>query len=75
MKHGVSSKQLIAVGLGSKNLRNDCEPGSPCSIVSHQENRRTEYRIYGLIQRIPGQIDPIPFTKNWEDKKAGERLD
>ena len=75
MRHGVSSKQLIAVGLGSKNLRNDCEPGSPCSIVSHQENRRTEYRIYGLIQRIPGQIDPIPFTKNWEDKKAGERLD
>jgi hypothetical protein len=75
LKRGVSSKQLIAIGKGTKELRNTCEPGMPCSSICHSENRRTEFRIYGLLQRMPGQIDPIPFTRTQGDDKPVQRLD
>lgn len=74
LKHGVSPKQMIAVGKGTSELLNTCEPGTPCSYVSHAENRRTEFRIYGLLQRMPGQIDPGPFTRPDDDDKPTQRL-
>tara|TARA_B110000503_G_scaffold60951_1_gene96784 strand:+ start:6274 stop:8304 length:2031 start_codon:yes stop_codon:yes gene_type:complete len=67
LKRGVSTKQLISVGKGADQLLNGCEPGEPCSWTSHAENRRTEFRVYGLLQRMPGQIDPIPFTRAVQD--------
>jgi hypothetical protein len=75
IKRGVSSKQLISVGKGTSELRNNCEPGMPCSYISHAENRRTEFRIYGLLQRMPGQIDPIPFTRSVDEDQPAQRLD
>lgn len=64
MRAGVSSKQLISVGKGIEELRNDCLPGEPCADYKHADNDRTEFRIYGLIMQTPGQIDPVPFTKS-----------
>ena len=74
LKRGVSSKQLIAIGKGTNELRNTCEPGTPCSTICHAENRRTEFRIYGLLQRMPGQIDPIPFTRTQDNTTPAQRL-
>lgn len=64
MRAGVSSKQLISIGKGVKELRNNCKPGEPCAAYNHEVNDRTEFRIYGLLQQTPGQIDPVPFTKS-----------
>ncbi|MGB1123159.1 MAG: hypothetical protein ACPG08_06510 [Flavobacteriales bacterium] len=64
LKAGVSPKQLISVGKGIDELRNGCLPGEPCAFYNHEDNDRTEFRIYGLLQQTPGQIDPVPFTKS-----------
>ena len=64
LRAGVSPKQLISVGKGIDELLNDCRPGEPCAAYRHAENDRTEFRIYGLLQQTPGQIDPVPFTKS-----------
>ena len=64
LKAGVSSKQLISVGKGIDELRNGCLPGEPCAFYHHEDNARTEFRIYGLLQQTPGQIDPVPFMKS-----------
>jgi len=64
LKAGVSSKQLISVGKGIDELRNGCLPGEPCAFYNHEDNDRTEFRIYGLLQQTPGQIDPVPFMKS-----------
>ena len=63
LKSGVSSKQLISVGKGIDELRNDCRPGEPCASYNHEDNNRTEFRIYGLLQQNPGEIDLMPFMK------------
>ena len=64
LKAGVSSKQLISVGKGIDELRNGCLPGEACAFYNHEDNDRTEFRIYGLLQQTPGQIDPVPFMKS-----------
>jgi hypothetical protein len=64
LKAGVSSKQLISVGKGIDELRNECSPGEPCAFYHHKDNARTEFRIYGILQQTPGQIDPVPFMKS-----------
>lgn len=46
---GVPSKQVIPVGVGEGELRNECSNGVPCSEAKHQENRRTEF----LVVRTP----------------------
>jgi outer membrane protein OmpA-like peptidoglycan-associated protein len=64
LRMGVSSKQLLSIGKGVSELTNDCEPGAPCAYYCHEENERTEFRIYGLLLQVPGQIDPTQFSKN-----------
>ena len=64
LRAGVSSKQLLSIGKGVDELRNNCLPGEPCAFYNHEVNDRTEFRIYGLLQQTPGQIDPVPFTKS-----------
>jgi len=63
LKAGVSPKQMISVGKGIDELRNDCLPGEPCASYNHELNNRTEFRIYGLLQQTPGQINPVQFQK------------
>lgn len=43
---GISSKRLIAVGYGEKNLLNDCNDSKKCSDSKHKENRRTEFKVF-----------------------------
>ena len=64
MRLGVSSKQLLSLGKGITELVNDCAPGEPCADYCHEENERTEFRIYGLLQQLPGQIDAADFSKD-----------
>jgi outer membrane protein OmpA-like peptidoglycan-associated protein len=64
LRRGVSSKQLLSLGKGVSELTNDCNPGEPCAYYSHEENERIEFRIYGLLQQVPGQIDATEFSKD-----------
>ncbi|HAS18758.1 MAG TPA: cell envelope biogenesis protein OmpA [Flavobacteriaceae bacterium] len=43
---GISPERLIAVGYGESKLLNNCNDGSDCSEASHQENRRTEFKVF-----------------------------
>ncbi len=64
LRRGVSSKQLLSLGKGISEISNDCEPGEPCAFYCHEENERTEFRIYGLLLQVPGQIDAADFSKD-----------
>ena len=46
---GVPENQVVPVGVGEEELRNECSNGVPCSEAKHQENRRTEF----LVIRTP----------------------
>ena len=50
IKNGINPYRLIAAGYGESRLTNgcSCEPdnNSPCSEQQHQDNRRTEFKIY-----------------------------
>ncbi len=46
---GISSNQLKAVGYGETTNVNNCTNNVPCSEQEHQMNRRTEFRVVGLI--------------------------
>ncbi|MEI6312290.1 MAG: OmpA family protein [Bacteroidota bacterium] len=50
IKNGINPFRLIAAGYGESRIKNgcNCEPGnnSPCTEEQHQENRRTEFKIY-----------------------------
>lgn len=46
---GVNPGQIQSVGAGEYELRNHCSNETPCSEVLHQENRRTEFRVIGLL--------------------------
>jgi outer membrane protein OmpA-like peptidoglycan-associated protein/tetratricopeptide (TPR) repeat protein len=50
---GVSESQVLPVGVGEGELRNECSNGVPCSEAKHQENRRTEF----LVVRTPDPED------------------
>lgn len=47
---GVNAKQIHSVGAGEYELRNHCTNNTPCSESLHQENRRTEFRVQGLLE-------------------------
>ena len=64
MRRGVPSKQLLSLGRGVTELTNGCEPGEPCAFYCHEENERIEFRIYGLLLQVPGQIDATDFRKD-----------
>lgn len=75
LKQGVSSKQMVALGAGVRELKNKCVPGAPCSTISHRENDRVEFRIYGLLQASPGQKKNAASSQNWDQfrsERSGE---
>jgi len=45
----VNPDQIISIGAGERELRNHCDNDTPCSEAMHQENRRTEFRVMGLM--------------------------
>lgn len=42
---GVEARQVIPVGKGETELKNECADGVPCSEPKHEQNRRTEFVI------------------------------
>lgn len=46
---GISNKRITAKGYGETNLLNNCSNGVDCDDVSHQLNRRTEFKVTGFI--------------------------
>ena len=48
---GVPSNQVLPVGVGEGELRNECSSNIPCSEAKHQENRRTEFLVVRTDER------------------------
>jgi len=48
---GVPSNQVLPVGVGEGELRNECSNNIPCSEAKHQENRRTEFLVVRTDER------------------------
>lgn len=48
--HGVSPERISARGYGESQLVNRCSDGVTCSDQEHQQNRRTEIKITGIVQ-------------------------
>lgn len=46
---GVDSKRITAKGYGESKLLNNCSDGVECDEEAHQLNRRTEFKVTGLI--------------------------
>jgi outer membrane protein OmpA-like peptidoglycan-associated protein len=50
---GIPEGRLSAFGYGESQLRNACSNGIPCSEAEHQENRRTEMKVIGVLDFDP----------------------
>lgn len=48
IKQGVSADRISGKGYGEDKLRNHCRDGVPCTEDEHAENRRTEFKIFGI---------------------------
>lgn len=48
---GISKDRIIAKGYGESQLLNACGNGIKCSEEEHQLNRRTEFKVIGLIDK------------------------
>ena len=54
--NGVDNTRIVAKGYGETRLINKCANGVKCSERRHQQNRRTELKITGIL-------DDDPYTK------------
>jgi peptidoglycan-associated lipoprotein len=45
---GIDPARLRAKGYGESQLVNKCADGIPCTEEEHQQNRRTEFKVFGL---------------------------
>ncbi|MFN8353379.1 MAG: OmpA family protein [Spirosomataceae bacterium] len=50
IEHGIPSSRITAKGYGESKLINRCKDGVKCSEAEHQQNRRTEVRITGIVE-------------------------
>ncbi len=50
IEHGIPQQRITAKGYGESKLVNRCRDGVKCSEPEHQQNRRTEVRITGIIE-------------------------
>jgi len=48
--NGIGNKRITAKGYGEYKLVNQCSDGVKCSDQEHQDNRRTEIKITGVIE-------------------------
>ncbi|MFK7810249.1 MAG: OmpA family protein [Saprospiraceae bacterium] len=46
---GVEKEKMTARGYGESKLRNSCGDGVECSERRHQKNRRTEFKVIGVV--------------------------
>jgi outer membrane protein OmpA-like peptidoglycan-associated protein len=52
-KGNIPEDRLSAYGYGESQIRNRCSDGVPCSEKEHQENRRTEMKVVGILDYDP----------------------
>lgn len=50
VSNGVLKDRITAKGYGELKLVNDCADGVRCNEAEHQENRRTEFMVTGIIK-------------------------
>lgn len=55
LKQGVQPDQIIAKGYGETKLINRCDDGVECTEDEHFANRRTEFKILGIIAGIDAE--------------------
>ena len=71
ISEGIDSARITAKGYGEKVLKNRCKNGVECSEEEHQQNRRTELRITGIVkgfewkslEQIISEESPAEFSK------------
>ena len=56
----VPSANIIARGYGESSIKNGCVDGADCTEAEHQENRRTELKITGIMATPP---EPVPLER------------
>jgi tetratricopeptide (TPR) repeat protein len=55
---GISSKQLAKESIsGESILVNNCGDGVPCTEIEHQMNRRTEFRVLSVDQKVTSNVN------------------
>ncbi len=65
----VSRSQITARGYGESSIKNGCTDGVQCSEEKHQENRRTELKIVGLVPNPPAKksLKKMKLEENMDD--------
>jgi outer membrane protein OmpA-like peptidoglycan-associated protein/tetratricopeptide (TPR) repeat protein len=62
--NGISNKRITAKGYGEYQLVNRCSDGVKCSDEEHQDNRRTEVKITGVIESEDAKVEqPLDVYK------------
>jgi peptidoglycan-associated lipoprotein len=51
IRHGVPADRITARGYGERSLVNTCSDGVPCTEEEHQDNRRTEFKVTGNVEK------------------------
>lgn len=59
-QRGISKGRLQAQGYGESRLFNECGNGVKCSEEDHQRNRRTEFRVIGMLNGQDGMKSSAP---------------
>lgn len=63
VQQGISRDRLTAKGYGESRLVNACDNNSNCSEEEHRLNRRTEFRITGILKTAAQPASSIPKPK------------
>ncbi len=67
MRKNISKNRLEAEGYGENKPTNECVDEVPCTEEQHQRNRRTEFRVIGLIDGTRFNCDDASYNV---DKKS-----
>jgi outer membrane protein OmpA-like peptidoglycan-associated protein len=50
VSQGIAVNRLVSLGFGENRLLNKCKNDIPCSETEHEQNRRTEFKIIGIVK-------------------------
>ena len=63
LANGINNTRITAKGYGESLLVNHCKDGVKCSAELHQENRRTEIKITGIIENEAKKMQDSALDK------------
>ena len=70
-KRGISNDRLNSQGYGETQLTNECADGVNCNNAKHQDNRRTEFVLLGVVPGLQGNMS-VPRYYYETDKHRGK---